>query len=171
MNPVAPWLYDRPIRNHNPGDLRPRGAAPEWSGQDVADNAPGGPFAVFQTDSEGWAALGLWCLDARYLRGLRTAEAIIEVFAPPMQADTAGYAEGIAAKVGAGDLDLSTGNTLRLLCQAIAHCEDSHPIWTPVVITSGMRLCTSHWPAFRAARLAAATPAAPADQLNLAENN
>jgi hypothetical protein len=163
MNPVAPWLHERALRNHNPGDLRPRDEAPDWPGQDDVDNGTGGPFAAFQTHSEGWAALGLWCLDCRYLRGLRTALAIVEVFAPPMQADTAGYAQGVAAKVGNGDLDLSSGDTLRVLCQSIVEWEQWHPVWTPVVITAGMRLCTASWPAYRAARLAATAPAqAPA---------
>lgn len=174
MNPVAPWMHDRPIRNRNPGDLRPRGEAPAWPGQDDLDTGAGGPFAVFITDAEGWASLGLWCLDARYLRGMRTAAQMIGVFAPPTENDTAAYTAGIVAKVGAGSLDLSVTPTLRALCQAIAKWEESHPIWTPAIIDSGMVLCASHWPAFRATRIALAPPAAPApqqtaDELNLAE--
>jgi hypothetical protein len=158
VNPVAPWLHDRPVRNHNPGDLRPRGEAPPWPGQDTIDTAPGGPFAIFQTNAEGWAALGLWCLDARYLRGLKTAVQMISVFAPPSENDTASYAAGVAAKVGSGELDLSDTATLEALCKAIAHWEEWRPVWTDVEIVSGMRLCTACWPAFRAARLAPATP-------------
>lgn len=154
MNPVAPWEHDRPVRNRNPGDLRPRDGMPAWPGQDTIDTGPGGPFAIFQTIAEGWAALGLWCLDARYLRGLKTAEQMISVFAPPSENNTASYAAGVAALVGTGDLDLSNAGTLEALCKAIAHWEESHPAWTDVEMVSGMRLCKAGWPAFRAARLA-----------------
>lgn len=155
MNPVAPWMHDRPVRNHNPGDLRPRSGPPPWPGQDTIDTGPGGPFTIFQTNAEGWASLGIWCLDARYLRGLKTALQMISVFAPPSENDTTSYAAGVAAKVP-GELDLSNAATLEALCRAIAHWEESHPVWTDVEIASGMRLCTALWPAFRAARLATA---------------
>lgn len=175
MIPVSPWLHDRPVRNRNPGDLRPRSQPPEWPGQDATDTGPGGPFAVFQTNAEGWAALGLWCLDARYLRSMKTALQMISVFAPPSENDTASYAAGVAAKVGQGDLDLSDAATLEALCRAIAHWEEYHAgAWSDVEIASGMRLCTMHWPAYRAARLAPAEPPMPAettdaDMLNQAE--
>jgi hypothetical protein len=158
MNPVVPWLHDRPVRNRNPGDLRPRSEAPEWPGQVGLDTGPGGPFSIFPTAAEGWAALGLWCLDARYLRGLRTARQMIEVFAPPIENATALYVAGVVARVGMQPLDLSNTATLEVLCKAIAHWEESHPVWTDVEITSGMTLCNAHWPAYRAARLAPAQP-------------
>lgn len=154
MEPVAPWMHDRPIRNLSPGDLRPRTGTPPWPGQDGVDTAPGGPFSIFVTAADGWAALGLWCLDARYLRGLRTAAQMVAVFAPPSENDTASYAAGVAAKLGEGDLDLSVPETLQALCVAIAHWEESHPVWTAIEIECGMRLCTARWPAYRSARLA-----------------
>lgn len=169
-DPVAPWMHDRPIRNFSPGDLRPRTSAPPWPGQHGVDLAPGGPFAMFVTAPEGWAALGLWCLDARYLRGLRTAREMVAVFAPESENDTESYAASVAAKVGAGELDLGDTATLEALCRAIAHYEESHSVWTDVEIVSGMRLCVAHWPSYRAARLApVAEPPSEADALNQRE--
>jgi hypothetical protein len=176
MNPVAPWLHDRPVRNLNPGDLRPRSGPPAWPGQDEVDGGPGGPFSVFLTASDGWAALGLWCLDARYLRGMKTARQMIDVFAPPTENDTAEYAAGVVARMGSEDLDLANTATLQQLCTAIAHWEESHPAWPEVLITSGMQLCVARWPTFRAARLApapapASPPAETSAQLNQQELN
>lgn len=157
-NPVAPWLHDRPVRNKNPGDLRPRSKPPFWPGQDSIDTGPGGPFAIFLTNAEGWASLGLWCLDARYLRGMQTAAQMISVFAPPTENNTAAYTAGVVSKIGSGALDLSDIATLEALCRAIAHWEESHLVWNEVEIVSGMRLCQARWAGFRAARLHRAEP-------------
>jgi hypothetical protein len=146
-------MHDRPVRNNSPGDLRPRTGHPPWPGQDGVDTAPGGPFAIFVTPVDGWAALGLWCLDARYLRGLHTAVQMVSVFAPPSENDTASYASGVAAKVGDGALDLQVPSTLEALCRAIAHWEESHPVWTDEDVRSGVHLASLLWPAYRAARL------------------
>jgi hypothetical protein len=149
MNPVTPWLHDRPIRNLNPGDLRPRGEAPEWPGQDETDTGPGGPFSIFLSIGDGWAALGLWCLDARYLRGLKTAAEMIAVFAPPTENDTSSYAAGVSARMGNDPLDLSDAKTLEQLCRAISHFEEAHEYWTDAQISGGMALCGLRWPTFR----------------------
>jgi hypothetical protein len=162
-------MHDRPVRNLNPGDLRPRAGAPAWPGQDGLDTGAGGPFSIFVTVADGWAALGLWCLDARYLRGLKTALQMISVFAPPSENDTGSYAAGVELKMGAGDLDLSNAATLEALCKAIAHWEEAHPVWTQIEIEAGMRLCTASWPAYRAARLAPTPPVETTDELNAAE--
>lgn len=178
MNPVIPWQHDRPVRNCNPGDLRPRTGHPPWPGQDGVDTGVGGPFAIFVTNVDGWAALGLWCLDARYLRGLRTAKAMVAVFAPPSENDTASYADGVEKRIGAGDLDLSEPSTLEALCKAIAHWEDARAVWLEGEITSGIKLAGLRWPDYRAARLSTAPPApvappkievAQAEDLNQAE--
>jgi hypothetical protein len=162
--PVQPWMHDRPVRNLNPGDLRPRHAPPQWPGQDGIDGAAGGPFSIFLTAADGWAALGLWCLDARYLRGLTTAVQMVSVFAPPAENDTESYAAGVANKVGHDALDLSVPATLEALCRAIAHYEEWRPVWTNAEIASGMKLCVARWPSYRAARLGTQPPAAPATE-------
>jgi hypothetical protein len=147
VDPVAPWTWERTLRNNNPGDLRPRGQAPEWPGQDVPDDGAGGPFATFITASEGWCGLGLWCLDARYLRGLKTVEQMISAFSAAPVSEIAS---------SSAELDLSDYGTLESLCRAITGCIGSDARWPDVVIASGLRLCRAHWPAFRAARLAPA---------------
>ena len=153
MNPVQPWLHDRPARNLNPGDLRPRSGEPAWPGQHAIDHGPGGPFGIFVTAADGWAALGLWCLDARYLRGLRTASEMIAVFAPPGENDTVSYAASVTARMGTAELDLADAMVLEALCKAIAHDEDSRVVWVEAETAAGMRLATARWPAYRAARL------------------
>jgi hypothetical protein len=169
-HPVSPWLHDRPWRNNNPGDLRPRHEAPAWPGQSGIDDGPGGPFSVFVTPVDGWAALGLWCLDARYLRGLRSATAMIAVFAPPSENDTASYAASVEAKCGSGDLDLSQSAVLMPLCRAIAHYEDWRAPWSDTVVEAGIVLAELRWPNFRADRLAPpADDNAATDALNNAE--
>jgi hypothetical protein len=141
------------------------------------DNGPGGPFAIFATRPDGWAALGLWLLDAHDNRGLRSVGAMIDVFAPPSENATASYAAGVAAKLGLAldaDVDVHVVATRQALCQAIAHWEDYQAQWPIAEIAAGMILCDARWPAFLAAATGHAAPAGgfpdvSADELNAAE--
>jgi hypothetical protein len=153
-HPVTPWAHDRPVRNNNPGDLRTRHTPPPWPGQVDVDDDPGGPFAIFATPADGWAALALWCLDARYLRGLHTAPQMINVFAPPADNNpTSAYAQFVSDRVGAGDLDLTDPDRLAALCRAIACFEDGRASWNELEVQSGLLLASARWPEWKAARL------------------
>lgn len=148
-DPVAPWMHHRPWRNLNPGDLRPRSHVPQWPAMSDVDSGPGGPFAIFTTRADGWAALGLWLLYAHDVMGLKTTTQKIRVFAPPSENDTADYAAGVAAKVGE-HVDPHDPAVRIALCKAIAHWEDYQSVWPEDEIKSGMTLCDSRWPQFRA---------------------
>jgi hypothetical protein len=151
-NPVQPNVQQpRAARNRNPGDLRPRSHAPAWPGQsDVDGGPPDPPYAIFATNADGWAALGLWLLYAHYIEGKTTTTAKIEVFAPAGDDnDTSAYAAGVAAKVGE-DANPADPAVRKALCIAISKWESS-TAWPEAEIDSGMLLCESRWPAFQAA--------------------
>lgn len=183
-----PWQQDRPVRNNNPGDLRPRSGLPNWPGQVSVDNGPGGPFAIFNSAAQGWAALALWCRYASEHLHLTTASEMISVFAPPSENNTRAYIAGVEKLVGTGPLDLSSLPMRTALCKAIARWEDSRAFWEPGMLASGMRQCDVYWPSFSAALRSrqsrppgvlenpgstapAAAQPSTADDLNLAELN
>lgn len=161
--PDPDWVHHRPFRNFNPGDLRPRQRAPQWPGMTAVDHGNGGPFAIFSTRPDGWAALGLWLLFAHDVMGLKTVTEKIHVFAPPSENNTTDYAAGVAAQVGenANPHDLTVR---KALCKAIAHWEDYQAQWPEAEIDAGMTLCDARWPGFLVAAQGggvAPTPAAP----------
>ena len=171
-DPVAPWTFHRPWRNFNPGDLRPRISRPQWPGMTAIDHGSGGPFAIFPTRADGWAALGLWLLYAHDVMGLKTTTQKIRVFAPPSENDTADYASGVATKVGE-NADPHDPAVRIALCKAISHWEDYQAQWPEGELTAGMTLCDARWPGFLAG-LNVPAPSAPspdnsADALNAAE--
>jgi hypothetical protein len=177
VTPVAPWHHDRAYRNRNPGNLRPRGNAPPWPGQAGVETGTDGHYAIFPTPADGWAALAIWCLDARYVRGLKTACAMITSFAPPGDDNpTSAYAEYVTGCVGEGELDLTNQALLLTLVRSIAHWEDNKVQWTEVEIQSGMMLAQARWPAFMSERIeqiditsTADPPEETADELNAGE--
>jgi hypothetical protein len=116
----------------------------------AVDHSPGGPFAIFASRPEGWAALGLWLLYAHDVMGLKTTSAKIHVFAPPSENNTTDYSAGVAAKVGE-NADPHDAAVRIALCKAIAHWEDYQAAWPEAEITSGMTLCDARWPGFLAA--------------------
>lgn len=141
------WVHHRPFRNYNPGDLRPRQRAPQWPGMTSVDHGSGGPFAIFASRPDGWAALGLWLLFAHDVMGLKTVSQKIHVFAPPSENDTTDYAAGVAAKVGE-NANPHDPAVRKALCKAIAHWEDYQAQWPEAEIDSGMTLCDARWPSF-----------------------
>ena len=177
MTDAPEWIHHRPFRNFNPGDLRPRQRAPQWPGMTAIDHGAGGPFAIFASRPDGWAALGLWLLFAHDVMGLKTVTQKIHVFAPPSENDTADYAAGVAAKVGE-NANPHDPTVRKALCKAIAHWEDYQAQWPEAEIDSGMMLCDARWSSFLAAAQGggvAPAPVAPtpvevsADDLNAAE--
>jgi hypothetical protein len=172
-NPVAPWAHDRPVRNRNPGDLRPHEYVP-WPGQVAVDGGPGGPFSIFASPGDGWAALGLWIYQSCLIYHRNTAAAMIEVFAPASENDTAAYRFGVVARVGDGVIDPDNRATRAMLCKAIAHWEDYRQPVLDAHVEAAMILCEQRWPAFARAvldRMSAPPVPDEADALNQAELN
>lgn len=183
------WAHERPYRNLNPLDLRPRSAAPPWPGQVALDTLSGGPFAIFATIADGWAAGGLWLLLAHDEWGLNTVKKMVTTFAPWVENDTAAYTGTVCARLGITEdtvIDPHDVSVRRALSQAMAHVEDYKVVWDAGPLESGLLLTDAKWPAFLAAYRAggghpASSPIAPravessadtsADALNGAELN
>ena len=122
--------------------------------QVAVDRGAGGPFSVFATNEDGWAALGLWTLYAHDVMKLTTARQMISVFAPPNENNTAAYIAGVERLVGTGPLDPHDFEVRKTLCKAIARWEDCHAVWPDPEINGGMLLSEAHWPGFLAAHQA-----------------
>lgn len=156
MFPVQPQLSARPALNYNPGDLRPRHAAVPWPGQTGVswDFVRGGCYAVFASPIDGWAALALWCLYARYICAWTTAKQIIGTFCPADRAHHRAYVEAAMAAAGKGALDLMHVPTLMALCRAIAIAPPpAKTRWSESDIATGILLGYERWPAFKSAIL------------------
>lgn len=80
----------RPVRNHNPGDLRWDGST-QWLGQIGVDNAPGGPFVIFDTDEHGARAAAITAIHYHTKDGINTLTEFGLRWAPP--ADNNGSSE------------------------------------------------------------------------------
>ncbi len=164
------WIHERPFRNFNPLDLRPRSHVPPWPGQVGLDTAPAGPFAIFASIPDGWCSGGLWLMMAHDLWGLTTVKAMIGTFAPWIENNTAAYTETVCKPLGITEttpVDPHDRVLRRALMKAMAHVEDYKVQWDDAALDQGNLLVDARWPAFRVAYLAgqAQTPRAPAPTL------
>ena len=90
----------RPWRNNNPGDLRVLQIPEQWFGQTGIDDGPGGPFAIFDSQSSGWRALAMNLLAYQDIHHLKTVTAILTRYAPSLENDTSGYIATVCEKMG-----------------------------------------------------------------------
>lgn len=154
MTPL-PWMTQRPWRNSNPGDLRVRHMAPPWPGQgsiDDPEGTSGGPFAIFATRAEGWAALGLWLLLAHDEWGWQTVEKMIAAFAPPVENNTNAYINLVCGKLRCLPSTVVNPHdrvVRESLMRAIALAEAGPRVqWPDAEVTSALMLTEARWPAF-----------------------
>jgi hypothetical protein len=149
------WMSQRPWRNCNPGDLRVRHQAPPWPGQVSIDDLPGGPFAIFASRSEGWAAIGLWLLLAHDEWGWTTVSRMIAAFAPPVENNTNAYIDLVCAKLRVTpetSVDVHDRVVREAMMRAIALAEaGARVIWPDAEVTSALTLTEARWPSFLAA--------------------
>ena len=105
----------------------------------------GGPFAIFLTRSEGWAA-GCTCLKAyQDLHGIRSVSGIVNRWAPSTDNnDTEAYVTRVCVATGfAPDqvIDLHDGPTMLKLVKAMAIEEAGSGVtWPQSEILAGLRL-------------------------------
>lgn len=137
--------HPRSWRNSNPGNLRPIQNGPQWQGCISIDDAPGGPFVVFETRTMGWRALARLLLTYRDKHGLRTVRDILTRYAPAMENDTPAYIAAVAKRIGVAPNDpvnITEPYVMRELLLAIAAHEGgrSCPAWPGNEVVEGMRL-------------------------------
>ena len=154
MSATTPaWVHERPFRNWNPLDLRPRAQPPKWPGQTALDTAPGGPFAIFASIADGWAAGGLWLMMAHDLWGLVTPRKMITTFAPWTENNTDAYIATVCKPLGiTGDTPVNPHDPMfrRAMLRAMAHVEDYKVVWEAAPLDSGNLLADARWTQFRA---------------------
>ncbi|EMC4334347.1 hypothetical protein QMS76_03915 [Cronobacter sakazakii] len=126
----------RGIRNNNPGNLEASDSNP-WQGQTGSD----GRFAKFETPEHGIRALGRNLLSYQR-QGIDTVNDIITRWAPPEDNnDTAAYIKAVCAQLGVTadqQLDASNPDTLKALCAAIIHHENSSQPYTDQQLSTGV---------------------------------
>ncbi len=142
MTPTA--LASRPWRNRNPGDLRTLPHNERWAGQTGIDSASGGPFAIFDTRTDGWRALAMNLLAYQDDHGLHTVRGIIGRFAPALENDTGGYISLVCGQIGRGpdqSITVHDEPTMLVLVKAIALAEGGPRLaWPADEIVAGVRL-------------------------------
>lgn len=144
------WMFERPWRNNNPGDLRclPTG---KWDGQTGADDRAGGPFAIFVSRRMGWRALAVCLLTYFERHGLNTIDGIIDRYAPPVENNTEGYKQLVCSQLGvtqAAVIDPREPDVMLALVSAIAVAEGgSRVLWPADEKLAGVQLALGITPA------------------------
>ncbi len=163
-------LASRPWRNRNPGDLRTLPAGERWPGQSGVDASHGGPFAIFDTRTDGWRALATNLLAYQDVHHLHTVRGIVGRFAPALENDTNGYVGLVCAQIGHGPdqvISVHDEATMVVLVKAIALAEGGARLaWPSAEVVAGVRLAGVRGAAgaevAKAAPAAEVTKAAPA---------
>lgn len=147
---AAPY---RGIRNNNPGNIK-TGIA--WQGA-VGDD---GTFIIFADDTWGLRAMAKDLTTKINSDGLTTITAIITVYAPPSENDTAAYISAVASDTGFGATDPLTADqpTLHALIRAIANHENGDAgsaLISDADIDTGVQMAGDPTTVFNAAVIAA----------------
>lgn len=164
------WTTQRPWRNSNPGDLRVRHQPPPWPGQTAIDDPlalHGGPFAIFASRPDGWAAVGLWLLLAHDEWGWTTVRKMISAFAPPQDNnDTNAYIDLVCSRLRVTpDTPVNPHDRVvrEALMRAIALAEAGARVqWPAAEVQSALMLTEARWDAFLAAYKGHGAATAPA---------
>lgn len=132
----------RPWRNLNPGDLRTLPPGQHWIGQTGTDNGPGGPFAIFGTERDGWGAVATCLMAYQDLHGLHTVRGIIGRYAPAFENDLGGYVSLVCRTIGVQPddaINVHTYQTMHALVLAIGLAEGGRSLaWSEVARTDGI---------------------------------
>lgn len=125
-------------RNNNPGNLRFNPAIP-WEGLGDPPQDEGG-YCRFTTAASGIRAAAR-DLHSKWLRGLRSVTAIIAVYAPPAENDTAAYVVAVAERLRCrpdAPLDLDDEKLLRDFVTAVIVHENGRCSYPPEIVAAAV---------------------------------
>lgn len=136
-------MATRAVRANNPGNLN---AGESWEGlmppdQMTPEQKAETRFAVFQSPSWGFRALGKVLLTYYAKHGLNSVEAIIKRWAPPNENNTQAYIKAVCDGMGVAPdaaLNLKNPTTLRGLAKAIAIHESGGWFFTQDDLAEGI---------------------------------
>ncbi|SOE49140.1 hypothetical protein [Orrella dioscoreae] len=114
----------RGIRNKNPGNLE---WGDPWQGLDAAGKGQDSRFAVFTAPAWGIRALARTLITYQDKYGIRTIDAAIRRWAPPVENDTGSYVRAVANAVGVSPVapvNFHDHDILRPLVEAIIRHEN-----------------------------------------------
>lgn len=129
----------RGIRNHNPGNLRRNGDP--WQGLRRDQNDA--EFFQFVSAKYGIRALARTLIAYQDRHAIRTVEAIIGRWAPPIENRTSAYVAHVSNRMGVlanEPLDLHDYRTLRALVEAIIRHENGRQPYPDAEIDAGLVL-------------------------------
>lgn len=122
--------------NNNPGNIRL--SSTTWRGE-VKGSDP--DFVTFDLPENGIRAMAKVLLNYQVIHGLRTVEAIIARWAPPVENATDAYAADVAQRMGVAPedrIDLADPATLSALVQAIIRHENGSQPYDVAIINRGI---------------------------------
>lgn len=131
----------RGIRNNNPGNIDHSAANP-WQGELPVDPLIEKRFCRFDTPENGIRALCKVLLSYQRKYGLKTIEAIINRWAPPVENDTKSYIASVEILTGTpagADVDLGRLSLLKAVAKAIIHHENAGYEYPDAVLAEGAR--------------------------------
>jgi len=136
-------MLPRGVRNRNPGNIDRTGVA--WQGEDRSASALEREkrFCVFVSPEYGFRALAKVLQTYQRKHGLRTIEAMIDRWAPPVENDTRAYVRQVALAVGVKPdqaIDVRRLEIALPLVKAIARHENGGDFWPDAVIRNGLAL-------------------------------
>lgn len=132
MTPSGVYTSDkrdkpRGIRNHNPGNIRR--TYERWEGM-AFDQSKDAEFVVFNAPIYGLRALMIVLRNYQKRHNLRTIDAIINRWAPPVENDTTGYVWHVSKVMRVDpdtELTLTDKDTLINMTKAIVRHENGTP--------------------------------------------
>lgn len=133
----------RGLRCKNPGNIE-KGSP--WNG--LAVEQADSRFATFVDFAHGWRAMAIILLGYQKRHDLRTVQAIINRWAPPVENDTGSYVSHVASQMGIrsdAPIDLMNQSTLASLMAAIGtHENGGLPADAVNAISKGIALAEGH---------------------------
>lgn len=135
---TTPKRVPRGIRNNNPGNIE-FNEANQWSGSAGHD----GRFIKFKEAKWGIRAMAMLLLAYQRKHKLKTLQAVINRWAPPIENNTDSYAYVVAARVGREPdepINLNDAGIMREVIKAMITVENGQQPYSDAVINEGLKL-------------------------------